>query len=73
MNMKTNKQINKIGKKKVHGKRKLYRSFGGFAAIDALTFHRCNSEDTYYFIDFYTYYCRTIIYAQIETKLNRKI
>ena len=52
---------------------KLTIAFGVFTTIDALTFHRCNGKDTYYFVDFCTYYCKTIIYEQIETKLSSKI
>ena len=39
-------------KERVYGYRKVDRNFHCFVAIDALTFHRCNGENTYYFVDF---------------------
>ena len=43
-----------------------------FAAIDVVTFTRCNSDNTYFFVYFFTYSCRTFFCEQIETKLSSK-
>ena len=42
------------------------------AVFTALSFYRCYIQDWCYIIVYCLYYCRTIIYEQIETKSSYK-